>query len=93
MSAPVLQIKIIIGGRVVRGELSLADQGVKNNSTLMVVKVRNMIWPSQEQCIYLHNFVLKNIKIFVFKILRTVSIGLKSAPILNPWGLVLANHG
>jgi len=38
-SIPAAQLKIITGGRVVRPDESLAGQGIKNNSTLMAVKV------------------------------------------------------
>ena len=38
-SIPAEQLKIITGGRVVRADESLASQGIKNNSTLMAVKV------------------------------------------------------
>jgi len=38
-SIPAEQLKIITGGRVVRADESLAGQGIKNNSTLMAVKV------------------------------------------------------
>ena len=36
---PAEQLKIITGGRVVRADESLLSQGIKNNSTLMAVKV------------------------------------------------------
>jgi len=39
VSTPADQLKLIISGKVVRTEASLAGQGVKNNSTIMVVKV------------------------------------------------------
>ena len=39
VSTPAEQLKLIISGKVVRTEASLAGQGVKNNSTIMVVKV------------------------------------------------------
>jgi len=41
VSTPSNQLKIIIGGLVVKPDLTLASQGIKNNSTLMVVKVEN----------------------------------------------------
>jgi len=39
VSTPGEELKLIVSGRVVRGEETLASQGVKNNSTLMVVKI------------------------------------------------------
>ena len=48
-SIPAEQLKIITGGRVVRADESLASQGIKNNSTMMAVKVKSLLkfsWPT-----------------------------------------------
>ena len=48
-SIPAEQLKIITGGRVVRADESLASQGIKNNSTMMAVKVKPLLkfsWPT-----------------------------------------------
>ena len=71
VSAPVLQLKIIIGGRVVRGDLTLADQAVKNNSTLLVVKVTNMIWEQQQMQFFSAIFFLNLYTCFFLSFDRT----------------------